>query len=237
MSFLVRLAVNWPMHIQPFLVDRDETMKNNFLVWAAFAAFFIFKSKDVQAAIQNIDRSIESAEVLPGMLDEAEQIDIDPSQEINMTQHFTISEFTQSATAKKLGIDNSLPDSLMGNALDTLFMMENIRDYLSTLAGKDIPIFISSGYRSQELNEAIGGSKKSHHLQASATDWTAPSFGSSFEIAKALAPVVDDLGIGQLVNEFPSAGGWVHTSSIKPLLSSNRVITITSQGTIPGIHA
>jgi hypothetical protein len=213
-------------------------MKNNFLVWAAIAALFFFRTKDVEAAIQRIDRSVETgAEILPGMLDEAEPILIDPLQDTDMTQHFTLAEFTQSATATRLGIDNSLPDSLMGNALDTLFMMENIRQYLSTLAGKDIPIFISSGYRSSALNTAIGGSKKSHHLQAAAVDWTAPSFGTSFEIAKVLEPVVDDLGIGQLVNEFPGSGGWVHTSKIKPLLSVNRVITITAQGTTPGIQA
>jgi uncharacterized protein YcbK (DUF882 family) len=213
-------------------------MKNNFLVWAAIAAFFIFRSKDVEAAIQRIDRAVETgAEVLPGMLEEAEPIVLDSLENIDMTQHFTLAEFTQSATATRLGIDNSLPDSLMGNALDTLFMLENIRQYLSTLAGKDIPILISSGYRSPELNTAIRGSQKSDHLEAAAADWTAPSFGTSLEIAKVLEPVVNDLGIGQLINEFPGGKGWVHTSIRKPILSINRIITITAKGTTTGVQA
>jgi uncharacterized protein YcbK (DUF882 family) len=135
------------------------------------------------------------------------------------------------------GIDNSLPDALEGNALNTLAMMETIRQYLSNTSGKDIPIFIQSGYRSPALNAAIGGAKNSDHMQAMAVDWIAPEFGTSLEIAQALAPYVNDLGIGQLINEFPGAKGWVHTSIKKPTLAANQVITITAQGTVSGVTA
>jgi hypothetical protein len=71
------------------------------------------------------------------------------------------------------------------------------------------------------LNAAIRGAKNSDHMQAMATDWIAPAFGTSLEIAQALAPYVNELGIGQLINEFPGAKGWVHTSIKKPFTSDS----------------
>lgn len=211
-------------------------MKPSSLVLAAVAAFFIFRSQNAAAAFMPSTYSNSSAEVLPNMLYEGETAVIDPTEDLQMSTHFTLSEFTASTTAARKGIDNTLPENLIGNAMDTLNMMETIRQYLSNTIGHDVPIRISSGYRSPELNAAIGGSKKSDHLEARAVDWTAPSFGTPVEIAQSLAPYVDDLGIGQLVNEFPGANGWVHTSTKKPLLAANRVITITAQGTSPGIN-
>lgn len=215
-------------------------MKPNYLVWAAVAAFFIFRSQDATGSWRPfeprpaVDES-GTAEVLPNMVGETDYVDT--TGDIQLTSHFSLAEFTASKTAAAKGIDNSLPDALEANALDTLYMMETIRQYLSNTSGKDIPIYIQSGYRSPALNAAIRGAKNSDHMQAMATDWLAPAFGTSLEIAQALAPYVNELGIGQLINEFPGAKGWVHTSIKKPTLSANRVITITAQGTVTGVTA
>jgi hypothetical protein len=210
-------------------------MKPISLVWAAMAAFFILRTQNAQAAFMPNNYSTSGAEILPNMLDEGEAITIDPLEDLQMSSHFTLAEFTASTTAARKQIDNSLPEDLMGNAMETLNMMETIRQYLSNTIGHDVPIKISSGYRSPQLNAAIGGSIGSDHQQARAVDWTAPSFGTPSEIAKALAPYVNELGIGQLINEFPGVNGWVHTSTKTPVLAINRVITITAQGTVPGI--
>lgn len=210
-------------------------MKPNHLVWAALAAFFIFRSQNATASFQPAVDATGTAEVLPNMVGEADNVDT--TGDIQLTSHFSLAEFTASKTAAAKGIDNSLPDALEANALDTLFMMETIRQYLSNTSGKDIPIFIQSGYRSPALNEAIKGAKNSDHMQAMATDWIAPGFGTSLEIAQALAPYVNQLGIGQLINEFPGPKGWVHTSIKKPTVAANQVITITAQGTVAGITA
>ena len=237
MQFHHQLVVNWHTHIQPF---QGELMKPNHWLWAAVAAFFIFRSQNASASWQpwGMSPAVDAtgtAEVLPNMIGESDNIDI--SGDIQLTSHFSNAEFTASKTAAAKGIDNSLPDNLQGNAINTLNMMETIRQYLSNTAGKDIPIFIQSGYRSPALNAAIGGAKNSDHMQAMAVDWIAPEFGTPMEIAQELAPYIDDLGIGQLINEFPGAKGWVHTSTKKPSVAVNRVITITAQGTVPGIVA
>ena len=149
-----------------------------------------------------------------------------------MTPHFTLAEFEASQTAARLRIGNRVPPELMPNALATLEMLERIRAALSERAGRPVPIIISSGYRSPNVNAAVGGSASSDHMQARAADWTAPSFGTPFQVASFLAPRVGELGIGQIIHEF---GAWVHTSTRVPSKVINRIITISHAGTRAGI--
>jgi zinc D-Ala-D-Ala carboxypeptidase len=152
-----------------------------------------------------------------------------------VTPHFDIAEFVHSDTADARGITNKLPPELMSVALETLQMMERIRDELCRAAGRDVPITITSGYRCAALNEAIGSIGKSDHVRAMAVDWRAPSFGTPAAICAHLVPLVVDLEIGQLINEYPDRAGWVHTSTAMPLRAVNRVITITAAGVSVGI--
>lgn len=158
---------------------------------------------------------------------------------MNLSTHITFAEFTRSSTAARLGIDNTLPGALIPAARVTADMLERIRAHLCTLAGREIPIIISSGYRCERLNRAVGGSPASDHVKALAVDFEAPAFGAPVEIARVLAPLVGTLSIGQLINEFPDAngGGWVHVSTRMPDKMLNRVLTISAAGTKPGVHA
>lgn len=149
-----------------------------------------------------------------------------------LTQHFSETEFTASDTAARDNIDNSLPRDLLKNATATCMLLERIRFVLSERAGKDIAITISSGYRCPKLNTKIGSGVTSDHLLANATDFKAASFGTPYNIATALAPLVDSLGIGQLIYEFDS---WVHISTVKSKNPVNRVLTINRNGTTVGI--
>ena len=136
---------------------------------------------------------------------------------MNLSPHFTLAEFTQSATATRLGLDNSLPPELTAAAVATAEMMERIRAKLSQIAGHDVPIIVTSGYRCYALNRALRSKDTSDHIRAQAWDWSAPSFGTPFQICKAVAPLIDMLGIGQLIHECPAPGRlWVHTSSRVP---------------------
>jgi zinc D-Ala-D-Ala carboxypeptidase len=150
-----------------------------------------------------------------------------------MTPHFSLGEFTHSDTALRHSIDNALPDDRLPAATQTLEMLERIRSVLSALADRDIPMMISSGYRGEELNRAVGSRSTSDHIKASAADWTAPSFGSPYDICRALEPRVAELGIGQLIHEF---GGWVHTSTRATDRPINRIITISRAGVAVGIR-
>jgi zinc D-Ala-D-Ala carboxypeptidase len=147
--------------------------------------------------------------------------------------HFSLAEFTHSDTAVRLQIDNTLPLHLVPLAEQTLLMLERIRAFLSELAGRDVPMNLSSGYRCLALNWAVKSSSSSDHVIACAADWTAPRFGTSFEVCKALQPHMRELGIHQLIHEF---GAWIHTST-RFTSAINEVITISHSGTQRGIVA
>ena len=151
---------------------------------------------------------------------------------MNLSTHFTLSEFIESDTANRKGINNDLPLTLTANAKNTCEMMERIRAHLSSISGKPAPILITSGYRCALLNRAIGSSDTSDHTLALAVDFKSPVFGSAHAVALALAPVVSVLGIGQLIYEF---GSWVHVSTRIPDKVINRIITINKRGVHAGI--
>lgn len=153
-----------------------------------------------------------------------------------LSDHFTVEEFVESETATRFGIDNDLPLELLAAARETAQKLERIRALLSRLAGRDIPITVTSGYRCLALNRKLSSSDASDHVRAAAADWRAPLFGTPTEICRALAPHTSVLGIGQLINEYPDRRGWVHTSREVPARAVNRIITITGRGTFPGIR-
>ena len=154
---------------------------------------------------------------------------------MNLSPHFTLAEFCRSETAVRRNISNNLPADLLHAAKGTAAMLERIRAHLSSLAGRDVPMRITSGYRCITLNRAIGSSDGSDHVQAWAADWEAPAFGSPTDVCEALAPMVGALGIGQVINEYPDRDGWVHTSTRMPAKAINRIITITGRGTSVGV--
>lgn len=154
---------------------------------------------------------------------------------IYLTQHFSVEEFTASAEATRLGIDNTLPTELAQAARETAQLLERIRDYLKHLSGREIPMLVTSGYRCLALNRELRSSDTSDHVRAAAADWRAPAFGNPTKLCEALASQVSVLGIGQLINEYPDGNGWVHVSTRPVDKAINRVITITRRGTFPGV--
>lgn len=148
---------------------------------------------------------------------------------MNLSPHFSLEEFT--ATIHR-NINNTMPQGLLANATKTCEMLERIRAHLAIVKGNDVAILISSGYRCKALNDAVGSSDTSDHLQALAADWIAPSFGTPYDICMALAPQFSNLDIGQIIHEF---GRWVHTGAKPPAKPVNRIITIDANGTRAGI--
>ena len=117
-------------------------------------------------------------------------------------KYFTFKETIQSDTAKSKGIDN-IPD---WDQIDTLrTLIEAVLDPLREWYGK--PIYINSGYRSEALNKAVGGSKSSQHLLGQAADIDT---GSKAENKKLFDYIKDNLEFDQLIDEKDLA--WVHVS-------------------------
>ena len=117
-----------------------------------------------------------------------------------MSLHFSVDELCYSETAIRLCILNIPDPVVLANMSILAAGMEQVRELL----GK--PIYISSGYRSPELNKAINGAKSSDHLLGYAADFTCPAFGAPLDIVRAIA--ASDINFGQLIQE----GRWVHIS-------------------------
>lgn len=118
-------------------------------------------------------------------------------------KYFTIKELCKSATAVQKGINNE-PNSEIVNNLTQL--VDNILDPLREEYKK--PIRVNSGYRSDALNKAVGGSKTSYHRYGLAADITAGSKSENkklFELAQKL-----NLPYDQLIDE--SKFSWIHIS-------------------------
>lgn len=88
--------------------------------------------------------------------------------------HFTLSELKRSATADKLGINNSIPLSIIPN-IEILInqVLDPIREYMNE------PIYVNSGYRCPLLNKAVGGVPGSQHVLGQAADITTHSRASN----------------------------------------------------------
>ena len=150
---------------------------------------------------------------------------------MQLTPHFTLAELTHSTTAKRLGLDNTPTDKVIQNLEATAVMLECIRAHLG-----GVPVIVTSGYRSPAVNSAVGGVTSSDHTTGQAADIVAPGYGTPLQIARALAPKVSGLGIGQFIYERIGKKAWVHVSTRVPPSPANRVITITDKGTVLGIQ-
>lgn len=83
-------------------------------------------------------------------------------------KYFSYDEFVASVTAKNYGIDNRIPNDKVRKNIRNL--VGAVLDPLRELVGQ--PIFITSGYRCNELNRLLKGSKNSQHMTGEAADIT-----------------------------------------------------------------
>ena len=120
-------------------------------------------------------------------------------------KYFTIKELTKSATAQRLGINND-PSIEVTQNLNAL--VEKILDPLRKAYGH--PIIVTSGYRCERLNRAVGGAATSQHVKGQAADirCTADTRVGN----KKLYDLIIKLGLpfDQLINEYDY--DWVHVS-------------------------
>ena len=144
---------------------------------------------------------------------------------LQLSEHFTLSEFPRSATAERLHIDNTPSEEDIQN-LKTLCteVLEPLRCHVCQ------PIIISSGYRCPKLNKAVGGVYNSQHTNGQAADIAAPTVDSK---GKRLSPAlslsllrewmrwaIDNLSFDQCIMEHSKQKNgtvthWMHISFSK----------------------
>ena len=123
---------------------------------------------------------------------------------MRLSKNFSRAEIEHSNTAKRLGIKNEMSEKHLEN------MQRLITGLIQPLRDAVGPIRISSGYRSKELNRAIGGSNRSQHSKAEALDLQFWSKGKMNN--KVIYDWILNSGLefDQMINEFDFS--WIHIS-------------------------
>jgi hypothetical protein len=124
---------------------------------------------------------------------------------MKLSQHLSLSEVIRSESAKRNGISNMpIPQHIENFKLLAEKVFEPVRLHFG------VPIHISSGYRSIELNKCIGGSLTSQHCTGEAIDIDMDGSPSGVTNKMVFDYIKDNLVYDQIINEFDYS--WVHVS-------------------------
>lgn len=133
---------------------------------------------------------------------------------MKLSKNFSLKEMTTSSTATRLRIPNEpQPEHLINLAVLVHKILQPVRDKFGVVT-------VNSGYRSSQLNKAVGGSQTSQHCNGEAADIECYAIPN-----KQLAEWIrDNCDFDQIILEFydpvDPQSGWVHVSN--KLDGSNR---------------
>jgi hypothetical protein len=154
---------------------------------------------------------------------------------MRLSKNLSLKEVTRSGTAKRLGIPNAPTKEHLKNLKKIAEkVFQPLRDWA------DCKIFVSSGYRSEELNRNIKGSaKKSDHLKGCALDLDADFFDAhSRRLGRPLTNrdifkfLLENQLYTKLIWEFGNKENpdWVHVSYDESDDSSSLLVAFRENG-------
>tara|TARA_B100000900_G_scaffold413524_1_gene437721 strand:- start:6 stop:485 length:480 start_codon:yes stop_codon:yes gene_type:complete len=130
---------------------------------------------------------------------------------MKLSENLSLAECLKSKTATRLGINNEPHDEWVVENLKSLaeHVFQPCRDHFGCA------IYVSSGYRSPDLNRAIGGSKRSQHMEGRALDLDCDVYGVITN-AELFNYIRENLDFDQMVWEFGDEDNpdWVHVSYV-----------------------
>ena len=128
---------------------------------------------------------------------------------MKLSKNLSLDEVIKSNTAIRRGIDNTPTEEHIKNLK---YIAEKIFQPIREHFG--VPIYISSGYRSQALNEAIGGSSRSFHSHGMALDLDQDGKNKGVSNADVFYYIKNNLPFTELIWEFGNETNpnWVHVA-------------------------
>ena len=144
---------------------------------------------------------------------------------MNLSHNFTLQELIKSHEAVRKGLDNA-PSQEVISSLQELsnMVLQPVRDHF------DKSVTVNSGYRSPEVNAAVGGSKTSDHCKGQAADIEIAGIPNA-ELAEWIR---DNLAFTQVILEFYTQGipdsGWVHVSYDPANLKKQSLTAVKQDG-------
>ena len=136
------------------------------------------------------------------------------NKSMKLSEHFTLGELTKTSYDT---LDKNIPSRVAIENLRNICenWLEDLRYSQNTLYGdksEDIPIIISSGYRSEEVNRLCGGAKGSNHLTGCAVDIKCDGPMQMIRMAGILLDIADGTqrDFDELIQEKRGSTYWIH---------------------------
>ena len=110
------------------------------------------------------------------------------NEEMRLSEHFTLGELCKTKTK----IENVPNEAQVENLKRVCQWLEQLRRRWNSLYGEgDDPIIINSGFRSPEVNKAVGGVPTSNHLTGCAVDIRCIGMEQALRYAAILLDISD----------------------------------------------
>ena len=143
---------------------------------------------------------------------------MDSEKLMKLSEHFSLAELTKTNT----GIENVPNQAQVENLKRVCRWLERLRKRWNDLYGDgDDPIIINSGFRSPEVNKAVGGVPSSNHLTGCAVDIRCIGMEQALRYAAILLDISDMSreDFDELLIEQRRSVIWIHFA-VRP--SGNR---------------
>lgn len=144
---------------------------------------------------------------------------------MKISENFTLEELYRSCTADSIGIDNKPTDKVKNNLI---ILTKEILQPIRNEYGK--PVIVSSGYRCEKLNKAVGGSSTSAHVRGEAADLTTSNMK---EFQRCVLEWAKTNKFDQIIIEYPNKGfvaTWIHIGSYNAQGKQRKQIIYTNDG-------
>ena len=138
---------------------------------------------------------------------------VEINKDMKLSEHFTLGELTKTSYDM---LDKNIPSRVAIENLKRICegWLEDLRYSYNALYGEGgvIPIVISSGYRSEEVNRLCGGAKGSNHLTGCAVDIRCYGPEHMIRMAGILLDIADGTkrDFDELILEKRGTTYWVH---------------------------
>ena len=146
---------------------------------------------------------------------------------MKLSEHFTLGEFCKTSY---ITADGNIPSRVAIENLKRLCVewLEELRERYNRLYGdrsQEIPVVITSGYRSEEVNRLCGGSPTRNHLTGCAVDIRCMGPEQLIRYATILLDIADESAreFDELLFEKRGSTYWLHFA-VRPKENRRKII-------------